>query len=701
MIILHNEKNHFMKNKFAKFRKKQDIQRKEIIQKQFTHELKKPLSILNGIFNRSLLYGTEDKGNKKFDKLYNLLHNKNLLIQAYGNIEKNKGRLTAGIDFDTIDNTTITKIEKISQKIKNKAYKWSPVKRIYFEKPKIRKKGEKKKLRPIGIPTFNDRVVQESIRMILEAIYEPEFEKQGSNWGFRPNKSCLNFIEDLKFKCSGSNMAIEGDIDGAYNNVDHTILLNILAEKINDNKFLNFLKLGFKSGILEKGVFEHSLLGVPQGGIVSPLLFNIYMHKFDKYITTELAKEIEININKKEGRTYRPRNKSYNQIQTQITINRKKLIKIKNNKKWIELSKSEKNSALTFREDLKILSKKRLGLTVYETEQRLVKINYYRYADDFIIFNNAHKKHNNFIKELISKWLEENLKLKLSQEKTKITNIKTKSAKFLGFSISTYSHKKISKNAYGELTKKAGWNIVINMDLDRLFDRFRLKNFINKKLLPCSKPPWIVLRPEEIIRKYNSIIIGILNYYVPVIDRLHRLDTILYMLKFSCLSTLARKFDISITKISKKYGDPCTITINEKILRQFTINEFERSFTLLTYKYCREIGLINKIKKNYNKKNFKEDIYNNGDFFKIIKKINWRTYRNLTSACAICGTTENVQMHHVKHIKKGQVIGFTQVLNQLNRRMIPLCFKHHRDVHNGKYDNIKLNELYDIERFLF
>lgn len=679
---------------------KQRMTSKEIIEQTFTLKIKKSLNIINGIYKRSK---TNNSG-KKFDKLYSLLYNKNLLIQALGNIEKNKGRLTPGIDRKTVDSINLKKIEKISFKIKNNLYKWKAVKRIYVEKPKLLKKGEKKKMRPIGIPTFEDRIVQETIRIILEAIYEPEFDRQDSNWGFRPKKSTVSLIENLRFKCSGCNFAVEGDIDGAYNNVNHNILIKILSEKIKDTKFLKFLKLGFKAGLLDQGKFEHSLLGVPQGGIVSPILFNIYMDKFDKYVLNELKNEIDINFNKKENRSFRPRNKEYSQLTTQISLNRRRLIKIQGGKKWINLTESEKNKALEIRKNIKYYSFLRFKTPSYLISKREIKINYYRYADDFIIINNGNKKHNLFIKNLITIWLENNLELKISQEKTKITTLIAEPAKFLGFSIQTYRHYKLSLSKYGDFTKKAGWNIIINIDIQRLIDRLIIKKFIHKKnnkYLPIAKTPWIVLRPEEIITKFNSIIRGLLVYYIPVIDRTHQINSILYFLKFSCLCTLARKYDKSIIKLRELYGDPLTITISEKIIKQYSIKETEKTFTLITYKYARETGIIDKIKSDYNKRTHQENQFNNGDIFNIMKKINWRTYRNLTNQCSICGTTEDVQMHHVKHIKKGKVIGFTQVLKQLNRRMIPLCSKHHRDVHNGKYDNIKLNDLYDIERFLY
>ena len=257
-------------------------------------------NILMGITKKSR-YLIQNNVDSKFSDLYSLLYKKELLIQALGNIEKNKGRLTKGIDNTTIDGNSIKLIEELAEELKNGTFKFKPVLRVEVPKPKLLKPGEPKKMRPLGLPTFKDKIVQESIRIILESIYEPIFQKLNCNYGFRPYKNTHQAILYIKYNATGSNLAIEGDIKGAYDNVNHDKMIKILSKRISDTKFLNLLYQGFKAGMFQDGKLKDSILGVPQGGIASPILFNIYMHEFDEFIYNQMQEYID-QFNEKEKR---------------------------------------------------------------------------------------------------------------------------------------------------------------------------------------------------------------------------------------------------------------------------------------------------------------------------------------------------------------------------------------------------------------
>ncbi len=210
-----------------------------------------------------------------------------LLRIAYKKLSTNKGALTPGPYGDTPDGFSEEKIQIISKKILNGTYTWSPIKRIMIPKP-----GKTTK-RPLGIPEFTDKLIQETIRMTLESIYEPHFNNINCNSGFRPNRDCAYAIRKIRQKAQFATQVIEGDIVGAYNNVNHPILMKLLSKRIKDKKFLKLLWNGLKSGIIENNSFTDSFLGVPQGGICSPIIFNIYMHEFDLFMLTfnsELSK---------------------------------------------------------------------------------------------------------------------------------------------------------------------------------------------------------------------------------------------------------------------------------------------------------------------------------------------------------------------------------------------------------------------------
>lgn len=265
------------------------------------------------------------------------------------------------------------------------------------------------------------------------------------------------------------------------------------------------------------------------------------MNEFDEYILTEVQRDLD-EQNKWEGNSDKPRNKTYDRIQVQLDRARKKYKKITAGRKFVEFNEEEKEDIISNAKYLKELSKTRAKTPSLSQNYRTKKILYVRYADDWIILTNMRYKESLDLKEFMSTWLEETFKLKLSKSKTKITNLKTNQANFLGFSLKTYQKRRISKNKYGEMTKRAGWNITIGVDVIRALEKLQYKGFCNAKFKPVAKRSWATLEPEEIINRYNYLSRGIANYYFPVVDRLTAVSRLLYITKFSCLSTFAKKY---------------------------------------------------------------------------------------------------------------------------------------------------------------
>ena len=307
---------------------------KQTLFDQFSPELKKLKHILVGISNKS-----RQNSNATFKDLHPLLCKPIFLIQALGNIRPNAGSSTPGINDETLNKMSLKKINSIAEKIKDQTFSFSPVKRVYVPKP------GKTTLRPLGIPTYTDRIVQSGIRIILEAIYEPEFDKlQYPNFGFRQKKSPHNCIKTLRNYGTACNYAIEGDISGAYDNVDITILLSLLRKKIHDEKFILLIKQGCYSGLLDFGEYKDTLLGVPQGGIASPILFNIYMHEFDLFINYKLNAHINkynlfmnrISSPTKHSKLYN--SSEYKKLNYYLSKKIKEIKTIKNNKPFKTLT---------------------------------------------------------------------------------------------------------------------------------------------------------------------------------------------------------------------------------------------------------------------------------------------------------------------------------------------------------------------------
>lgn len=670
------------------------MKKKDLLQTTFTNELIPVFNILNGIRDRSEWCSDYQITNKKFDDLYSLFHKKEIFIQAYGNIRKNKGSLTKGVDGETVDSMSLIRIEKLVKKFKDNIFRFRPVRRIYIPKP------GKKKLRPLGIPVFTDRLVQEVIRMILDSIYEPVFEKTNTNFGFRRGKGTHHAMNQIKRKGAGSTFAIEGDIVGAYDNVRHNKLMEILSRRISDFKFLKLIKDGLQCGMVENWTFKQTLLGTPQGGIASPILFNIYMHEFDSYIKNEFNEFVN-KYNDENGRfNKKPTDTIYQRYNSRVFRARKKYNNIKSNKPWNEKDPFEKhNLKLTLR-ILKENIRERLKRPSIDVSRRPVSFSYIRYADDWILITNGNRKFCQVIKTEIAKFLLDNLGFELSAEKTLITNLKTEVALFVGFEIRTSRFRRFSRSSFGDCIRDAGWSLRFNIDKVRMLNRLASFGFciLQKNYRPKAKDPYAVLKIEEIINRFNYMIRGVANYYLPVIDLRNVFNRIHYIYYYSCMGTIAKKTNSSIFKVIKKYGNPLIYKIESPEAFRLAnphSTKGNRIYKLITYLDCIESSKLRR-------ENFKKGIVYSvsSDIFNAMNTINWRTYRDLTSVCAICGTDKNVEMHHVRAVRKGKVTGFTQVMNQLNRKMIPLCREHHMDVEFGRYDGAGVNDLLDIERFL-
>ena len=322
---------------------------------------------------------------KPLKRLYRLLRNRNLLLTAYGRIASNTGALTPGsTPEDTIDAMSLERINQLIVTLETGDFRWKPVRRVYILKTN-------KKKRPLGVPGFTDKLVQEAIRLLLEAYYEPQFSDLSH--GFRPHRSCHTALKQLQYTCTGTKWWVEGDIQGCFDNISHEILLNILAKDIKDDRFLKLIKQMLKAGYLEDWRYHQTYSGTPQGGICSPILANIYLHQFDKFM--EQLKRAYITPN-----PIRKINPEYNRYSQLIHQAKKRGDK----------------------EAVQRLSKAKRQLPVRDPLDPYIRINYCRYADDFIVAIIGSKAVAQEIKDEIRHFLKNHLNLMLSEEKTLITH---------------------------------------------------------------------------------------------------------------------------------------------------------------------------------------------------------------------------------------------------------------------------------------
>ena len=329
----------------------------------------------------------------RYDRIYRNLFNEDFFLRAYQKIHAKQGNMTPGTDGTTIDGFSRKQISQLIELLKWERYQPKPVRRTYIPK----KNG---KMRPLGIPAFADKLVQEVVRQILEAIYEPIFSD--NSHGFRPNRSCHTALYQIKSTCRGTNWVIEGDITGCFDHIDHEILLKILSKKIDDGRFLELIRKFLKAGYLEFNQKYNSLSGTPQGGIISPILANIYLHEFDKFMEG-------ISAEYTKGKQRRP----YREYQ---------ILQYKRNRAKKKGNQEQADEYLRQMQNIPALD---------PMDKNYQRVKYVRYADDFVVCIIGSKATANEIKERIAGFMQKELHLELSRENTKITNLSDKRVRFL------------------------------------------------------------------------------------------------------------------------------------------------------------------------------------------------------------------------------------------------------------------------------
>ena len=342
----------------------------------------------------------------KFERLYRILFNEEMFHVAYQRIYAKPGNMTPGTDGKTINRMSLQRINKVIASLRDESYKPNPAKRIYIPK----KNGKK---RPLGIPSFEDKLVQEVVRMILEAVYEEVFAN--TSHGFRPNRSCHTALTHIQKTFTGTKWFVEGDIKGFFDNIDHNVLIATLRKRIADDRFLRLIRKLLNAGYIEDWKFHNTNKGTPQGGNISPILANIYLDNFDKYM-----EEYALRFNKGKERHI---TKEYKQLSDKM---QRILKSIKNIQ--------DADVRLQLRDEYEKLRRERQKIESRDSmDETYRRLRYVRYADDFLIGVIGSKAECVKIKSDITKYMEENLKLELSQEKTYVTDLRKNGIHFLGY----------------------------------------------------------------------------------------------------------------------------------------------------------------------------------------------------------------------------------------------------------------------------
>ena len=570
----------------------------------------------------------------KYERLYRYLFSEEMFAVAYQRIYAKQGNMTPGTDGKTIDEMSLERIERLIVSLKDESYQPHPARRVYIPK----KNGKK---RPLGIPSFEDKLVQEVVRLLLEAIYEGHFE--GTSHGFRPHRSCHTALGMIQKSFAGAKWFIEGDIKGFFDNIDHNVLISILRERISDERFLRLIRKFLNAGYVEDWKYNKTYSGTPQGGIISPILANIYLDKFDKYI-----KEYAAKFRKGDRRSINP---EYWRLNNKKNRLKKKLQKT-----------SDEQIRKSYLYEIAQLSKQMLSTPHKDAmDADFRRLQYVRYADDFLISVIGSKSECETIKADITQFMREQLKLELSDEKTLITHAQDK-AKFLGYEIFIRKSDAVKRNKDGVLKRDFNGAVVLTLNSAVIqkklteYNALEVRN-IDGKDIWWSKPRRYMtpMKPEDILAQYNAEIRGLYNYYSLAANVSKECASFAFIMKMSMFKTLGWKLNTSARKVRQKYqkDKDFVIPYNDAKGKQ-------------KYRVFYNEG--------FKKRNAQFDV----DYDKLPQTM-YVPYPSLVERlkdgrCELCGKDGKVVMHHVRTLTKLKGNNeWEKLMLQRHRKTLVVC----------------------------
>jgi group II intron reverse transcriptase/maturase len=570
------------------------------------------------------------------DNVYRLLYNPELYLRAYNRIYRNKGAMTAGVTDETADAMSLTKIDSIIEALRYERYRWKPVRRIYIEKRRSKKK------RPLGLPPWSDKLVQEVIRSILEAYYEPQFSDHSH--GFRPGRGCHTALNTIYKTWIGTTWFIEGDIAQCYDSLDHTMLLSILGEKIHDSRFLRLIENLLQAGYLENWRFNVTLSGVPQGSIVGPILSNIYLDRLDKAVESELLPA----YNQGERRGYNP---AYLKLMQQAR-------------------RMRRNGQVKAAQALRRKAQQLPSLDTTNPTYR--RLRYCRYADDILLGFAGPREEAEEIKHRLGEVLRK-LKLTLSEQKTTITHARTDAAHFLGYELHVLNNnQKRDKRGYRSINGQIG------LKVPRAVVRAKTEIY-QKRGKPQARAALLHNTPYSIVAQYQQEFRGLAEYY-QLAYNLHQLNTLKWRMERSLVCTLSNKLRITVQQVYARFtANVQTDHGSRKVLR-VVVERGEGKPALIA-----QWGGIRLARTQ-------KAAYLDDDPHPIYNSHSELLERLLAQCCELCGSHHNIEVHHIRALKdlkrKGRAERpkWVEVMAARRRKTLVLCQTCHKEVHAGEFD---------------
>jgi group II intron reverse transcriptase/maturase len=562
------------------------------------------------------------------EEVYRQLFNPQLYLLAHGRIYSNKGAMTPGVTEETADGMSMAKIERIIDAIRHERYRFSPVRRVNIPK----KNG---KTRPLGLPTWSDKLVGEVIRLILEAYYEPTFS--GRSHGFRPGKGCHTALTEVALNWTSTTWFIEADLRDCFGSLDHDTMLEILGESIRDNRFLRLVRNMLQAGYLEDWVWGATLSGAPQGGVASPILSNIYLDRLDKFVEDVLIPE----HTRGERRKFDP---EYKRLSGAIERGRKRGDRVG---------------------VAKLRKQRRTVPSMDPRDPGYRRLRYIRYADDHLLGFTGPKAEAEQIKERLAQFLREDLKLELSQEKTLITNARSQAARFLGYDIS--AHHDDTKGHRGRRFTGG----FIKLGVPRAVIKAKSAPY-RRRGKPASRLDLVNQDDYTIITTFGAQYRGLVQYYL-LAGNVYWLNRLEWVMQTSMLRTLATKHRSSLSRMSARHKAKVVTPYGLRTCFEATVERPGRK------------PLVARFGGIPLKRNTTAIIRDH-----IPTPIRHRevTKRLLRSVCELCEGTDDIQIHQIRHLADLTGPGRTRpawedLMAKKRRKTLILCGNCHHSIHTA------------------
>ena len=569
------------------------------------------------------------------ENIYRLLYNRNLYLRAYGRIYSNQGATTKGTTAETVDGMSLAKIDRIIDELRYERFRWTPVRRVNLPK-------SNGGTRPLGLPTWTDKLLQEVIRMILDAYYEPQFSDRSH--GFRPGRGCHTALSNVVDYWTGVRWFVEGDIQGCFDNIDHDVLLSVLGEKLHDNRFLRLLKYVLTAGYIEDWKYGRTLSGTPQGGVVSPILANIYLDRLDKFVENVL-------IPAHTRGTARQKNPAWIRLKNRAAYYRKK---------------GDFTLATQLRKQMQHLP------SVDPLDPDYRRLRYVRYADDFVLGFSGPKADAEQIRESLGTFLRDSLKLELSKEKTLITHATSQAARFLGYElVNQHANDQLDSNGKRKVNGRIGLRVPA-----KVIEQHCHAYMSNGK--PVRRTGFHNDEDYTIVSRYQAEFRGIVQYYLLAYNVSH-FGRLQWVMGKSLAQTLANKHKTTSAKIFRRYKSTVQTAHGERACLEVVKQQGEGKRPLVArfggipLKRNRQAVLVDQQPQRYRTERNE-----------LIKRL-------LADECEMCGSTVDIEVHHIRALRDLNVKGrrekpkWVQVMAARRRKTLVVCRPCHLNAHDGSW----------------